>query len=245
MPQRRHRPASGARGATRQTSSRLTHNVRATPHAPRTIKNARPDKALFRREDLHADAPLHTFRERPRTHARPKPCLAATTYNARTHNPCIRSTRFENDHEPTHGRSPVWRQRLTTPVGAFASRERSRTHAWAKRCLAGRPTALVRTQSPETNTSRGRPPGMELPDYPVMATLPTPQDQDGPALPLPAGSFPVLVPRSASRRVFSRTRTSLRFPPDSYCSWVKKRRTRARGVFRAVRVLASGWDGHG
>jgi hypothetical protein len=97
-----------------------------------------------------------------------------------------------------------------------AVRERSRAHAWAKPCLAGRPTALVRTQSPETNTSRGRPPGMELPDYPVMATLPTPQDQDGPALPLPAGSFPVLATRSASRPVFSRTRNSFCFPPGLF-----------------------------
>jgi hypothetical protein len=184
--------------------------------------------------------------EPKRTTTPPGPQAVQWAYlAARTYILTLRSQRHENDHERTHGRSPVWRQRLTTPVGAFASRERSRTHAWAKPCLAGRPTALVRTQSPETHTSRGRPPGMELPDYPVMVTLPTPQDQDGPALPLPAGSFPVLVPRSASRRVFSRTRTSLRFPPDSYCSWVKKRRTRARGVFRAVRVLASGWDGHG
>jgi hypothetical protein len=30
---------------------------------------------------------------------------------------------------------------------------------------------------------------MELPDYPVVATLPTPWDQDGPALHYPAGSF--------------------------------------------------------
>jgi hypothetical protein len=101
----------------------------------------------------------------------------------------------------------------TLPHPLATSRERPRTHAWAKPCLAGRPTALVRTLPPEQNTSRGRPIGMELPDYPVMATLPTPQDQDGPALHLPAGSFSVLVPRYASRRVFSRIRISLRFPP--------------------------------
>jgi hypothetical protein len=82
-------------------------------------------------------------------------------------------------------------------------RERSQTHAWAKPCLAGRPTALVRTQPPEQNTSRSRPSGMELPDYPVMVLTPTPTDQDGPALPLPAGSFPRFVARSAPRRVFS------------------------------------------
>jgi hypothetical protein len=85
--------------------------------------------------------------------------------------------------------------------GAF--RERSRPHAWAKPCLAGRPTMLVRTQPPEQNTSRGRPSGMELPDYPVVATLPTPWDQDGPALPLPTGSFFKFV-----------SRTWLFFPPS-------------------------------
>jgi hypothetical protein len=133
---------------------------RADPHThvplanvPRPITTARMGEALCRRQDLHADAPL------------------------------------------------------------AVSRERSRTHAWAKPCLAGRPSALVRTQSPEQHTSRGRPSGMELPDYPVMATLPTPWDQDGPALPLPTGSFPVFVARSASRPVFSRIRISLRFPP--------------------------------
>jgi hypothetical protein len=87
----------------------------------------------------------------------------------------------------------------------FPFRERSRTHARAKPCLAGRPTMLVRTQPPETNTSRGRPSGMELPDYPVVATLPTPQDQDGPAPPLPARSFPGFVSRDASRRSFPRS----------------------------------------
>jgi hypothetical protein len=122
-------------------------------NVPRPITTARMGEALCRRQDLHADAPLHRFRERPRT------------------------------------------------------------HAWAKPCLAGRPTALVRTQPPEQNTSRGRPSGMELPDYPVMATLPTPWDQDGPAPPLPARSFPVFVARSASRPVFSRIRISFRFPP--------------------------------
>jgi flavin-dependent dehydrogenase len=35
-----------------------------------------------------------------------------------------------------------------------------------------------------------------------VATLPTPWDQDGPALPLPTGSFPRFVARYASRRVF-------------------------------------------
>jgi hypothetical protein len=163
----------------RPTHSRTARNV------PRTSTNARLGEALSGSQDLHAHAPLHTFRERPRTHAWPKPCLAGTTYTL-----MHRSQRSESDDEPTHGRSPVWPQRPTTPGPLAVSRERSGTHAWAKPCLAGRPTMLVRTQSPEQNTSRGRPSGMELPDYPVVATRPIPQDQDGPTPPLPTGSFP-------------------------------------------------------
>jgi hypothetical protein len=198
----------------RPTHSRTARNV------PRTSTNARLGEALSGSQDLHAHAPLHTFRERPRTHAWPKPCLAGTTYTL-----MHRSQRSESDDEPTHGRSPVWPQRPTTPGPLAVSRERSGTHAWAKPCLAGRPTMLVRTQSPEQNTSRGRPSGMELPDYPVVATRPIPQDQDGPTPPLPTGSFPgfvsryasrpvfsVLVTRSASRPVFSRIRNSFCFP---------------------------------
>jgi hypothetical protein len=135
----------------RPTTPGPTTHVSA-PSVPRTTTNPRMGEALFGRQELVADAPLHRFRRR------------------------------------------------------------SRTHAWAKPCLAGRPTALVRTQPPEKNTSRGRPSGMELPDYPVVVTLPTPWDQDGPALPLPARSFPRFVSRSASRPVFSQIRLSLRFP---------------------------------
>jgi hypothetical protein len=113
-----------------------------------------------------------------------------------------RPGRRMRDRRPSPGRSPVWSPGSTTLYPVHTFRERSQTHAWAKPCLAGRPTALVRTQCCETNTSRGRPSGMELPDYPVVATPPTPWDQDGPALPLPAGSFPVLVTRYASRRSF-------------------------------------------
>jgi hypothetical protein len=149
-------------------------------------------EALFGRQDLRTHAPLARSRERSRTHARAKPCLAA-------HPRCMYPLpRVESD-ERTHGRSPSGRQDLHTLAPLHRFRRRSPTHAWAKPCLAGRPTALVRTQPPEQHTSRGRPSGMELPDYPVMVTLPTPQDQDGPALLLPAGSF-------------SRTRTSFRFP---------------------------------
>jgi hypothetical protein len=108
---------------------------------------------------------------------------------------------------------PALAGRPTTRAPIYTFREPSRTLVWAKPCLAGRPTALVRTQSPEQNTSRGRPPGMELPDYPVVVLTPTPKDQDGPALRPPAGSFLRSVARYASRRVFSRIRTSLCFPP--------------------------------
>jgi hypothetical protein len=153
----------------------------------------------------------------------------------------LRSQRSENDHEPSHGQSPVWRpgathsrtarnlpraitnprlgealfdrQDLHTDAPLHRFQRRSRTHAWAKPCLAGRPTALVRTQPPEKNTSRGRPSGMELPDYPVIALTPTPWDQDGPTPPLPARSFPRFVSRSASRPVFSQIRSSFCCPP--------------------------------
>jgi hypothetical protein len=131
------------------------------------------------------------------------PFLAARTYTL---------TRAQCP-ERTAGQSPVRRLGPHSRAHRATSRERSRTHAWAKPCLAGRPTMLVRTQCFETNTSRGRPIGMELPDYPVMALTPTPWDQDGPALRPPAGSFPGFVARYAPRRVFSRIRISLFFPP--------------------------------
>jgi hypothetical protein len=176
--------------------------------------------------------PLRTLRKRLRTRARAKPCLVA-----RTHTLTHRSTRFENDRRPLHGRVPVlaattynacdvshvprrlserphgqspgWCDDLHAHALLHTFRRRPRTLAWAKPCLAGRPTMLVRTQCCETNTSRGRRAGMELPDYPVVATLPTPWDQDGPARPLPAGSFPRFVARYASRRVFFQIRISL------------------------------------
>jgi hypothetical protein len=74
------------------------------------------------------------------------------------------------------------------PLHTF--RQRSRTLAWAKPCLAGRPTALVRTQPPEQHTSRGRPSGMELPDYPVMSLTPAHRARTGPHLVAPPGLFP-------------------------------------------------------
>jgi hypothetical protein len=151
-------------------------------------------EALFDRQDLQRLYPLRTFRERSRAHAWAKPCLAARTYDA---------------------------------CGALAFRERPRTHAWAKPCLAGRPTMLVRTQSCEQNTSRSRPSGMELPDYPVVVLTPRRRTRMGPHFTIPPGlfpdsylvtlpvvSFPGFVPRYASRRPFSRIRTSFCFPQD-------------------------------
>jgi hypothetical protein len=203
-------------------------------------------EALFGRQSFNA-VRLHTSRERSRRHAWAKPCPVARSYTlprplatsrerSRTNaweKPCLAPRTCTLTH-----RSYVPRTITTARMGEalfggetynavplHTFRERSRTLAWAKPCLAGRPTALVRTQSPEQNTSRGRPSGMELPDYPVVAALPTPWDQDGPTPPLPARSFPGFVSRSASRpvffrtrtsfcsrRVFSRIRTSLRFP---------------------------------
>jgi hypothetical protein len=141
---------------------------------------------------------------------RAEPCLVARTYTL---------THPSSSHVPTAITNPRMGEALFggddlhTHAPLYTFRERSQTLIWAKPCLAGRPTALVRTQSPETHTSRGRPSGMELPEYPVVALTPTPWDQDGPALPPPARSFPVLVTRYASHRVFSQTRSSLFFPP--------------------------------
>jgi hypothetical protein len=148
--------------------------------------------------DLNRHSPLAMSRERPGTHAWPKPCLARGQQPQRTAHDVTRR------HPDFHvGEALFGGTDLHTHASLATSRDRSRTHAWPKPCLAGRPTALVRTQSPEQNTSRGRRSGMELPDYPVVATLPTPWDQDGPALPLPTGSFFKFVARSASRRLFS------------------------------------------
>jgi hypothetical protein len=145
--------------------------------------------ALSGGQDLQRLYSLLAFRERSRRHVWAKPCLARTTYNAVPLHTSREFTRSKNDRRPTHGRSPVWR------ADPRRSYERNVT---------------------ETHTSRGRPSGMELPDYPVMALIPTPWDQDGPALLLPARSFPVLVARSAPRRVFSRTRTSFCSPPGLF-----------------------------
>jgi hypothetical protein len=123
------------------------------------------------------------------THAG-KPCLAARTYNARTARSVPRSIATARMGEALFGGNDLQRQDAQPMYSLHAVRERSRPHAWAKPCLAGRPTALVRTQPPEQNTSHGRPSGMELPDYPVMVLTPTPTDQDGPTLRFSPGLFP-------------------------------------------------------
>jgi hypothetical protein len=174
----------------------------------RTVPNALLGEALFGGLDhTLTHPPLATSRERSRPHAWAKPALAGRPTALVPLPTCRDAT------QTSMWAKPCLAARPTTRAPIYTFRERSRTQAWAKPCLAGRPTALVRTQSPEQNTSRGRPPGMELPDYPVVVLTPTPKDQDGPALRPPAGSFPGFVPRYASRRVFSRIRTSLCFPP--------------------------------
>jgi hypothetical protein len=91
---------------------------------------------------------------------------------------------------PRMGEALTGRQDLHAHGLLALSRERSRTLAWAKPCLAGRPTMLVRTQLPETNTSRSRPSGMELPDYPVVVLTPSCRTRMGPHLRFPPGLFP-------------------------------------------------------
>jgi hypothetical protein len=146
-------------------------------------------------------------RERPRTHTWAKP-YSAGPHGARTAPNVPRRT------QTSMWAKPCLAARPTTRAPIYTFRERSRTQAWAKPCLAGRPTALVRTLPPEQNTSRGRPPGMELPDYPVVVLTPTPWDQDGPALHYPAGSFPVLVTRSAAHRSCSSSSSSSSSQPS-------------------------------
>jgi hypothetical protein len=188
------RSASLAAGATTQRPTPPGPQRTFPLHAVRERSaNPRMSEALVGRQDLHPHAPLAPS---------------------------------ENDRGRTHGRSPVGCDDLHAHVPLATFRERSRAHAWAKPCLAGRPTALVRTQPPETNTSRGRPTGMELPDYPVVVLTPHRRTRMGPHLRfppglfpdsqlvmLPAGSFPGFAARYASRRVFPRIRSSLRFPP--------------------------------
>jgi hypothetical protein len=87
----------------RPTTPGPTTHVSA-PSVPRTTTNPRMGEALFGRQELVADAPLHRFRRRSRTHPWAKPCLAGDDLQ-----PACRSARSESDCEPTHGRSPVWR----------------------------------------------------------------------------------------------------------------------------------------
>jgi hypothetical protein len=183
-------PVLGASGVLQRR--RGVEQRRARSHPPNESR-ARPITYM----SLHTSrARPQTHRARPQTHARAKPCLAARSYNA----DAPLQTSRERSQTHAWAKPCLAARSYNADAPLQTSRERSQTHAWAKPCLAGRPTMLVRTQPPEQNTSRGRPSGMELPDYPVVATLPTPQDQDGPALPLPAGSFSGFVPRYASRR---------------------------------------------
>jgi hypothetical protein len=59
----------------RPTTPGPTTHVSA-PSVPRTTTNPRMGEALFGRQELVADAPLHRFRRRSRTHPWAKPCLA-------------------------------------------------------------------------------------------------------------------------------------------------------------------------
>jgi hypothetical protein len=64
-------------------TTQVSTTQESAPHGARTTTNARMGEALFGRQELVADAPLHRFRERSRTHAWAKPCLAGTTCNPR------------------------------------------------------------------------------------------------------------------------------------------------------------------
>jgi hypothetical protein len=165
------------------------HAARAGLHV-QSDPNPRMGKAFVWPQRPTTPGPLTTLR-RSRTHA--KPSLAARTYN-----PCIPSPPFENDPARTHARSPVGRQDHKRARPLAASRERQRTRARAKPCLAGRPTAPLRSQSPEKHTSRGRPPGMELPDAAVVVIVPYRRTRMGPHFEAPPGLFPysylVLLP---------------------------------------------------
>jgi hypothetical protein len=112
-------------------------------YVPRTITTACLGEALSCCQELHTPA---SARNLPRaiTNQRMGKALFGPQ-DLHTHAPFLRS---ENDHNGTHGRSPVWPRRLHTHAPLATSRERSRTGAWAKPCLAGRPTALVRTYLP-------------------------------------------------------------------------------------------------
>jgi hypothetical protein len=77
---------------------------------------------LFGGQDPQRMYPLLAFRERSRTHTRAKPCLAATTYNARTHNLCIGSSRFETIPNARMGEALFGRDDLQRCIGPRASK---------------------------------------------------------------------------------------------------------------------------
>jgi hypothetical protein len=74
-----------------------------------------------------------------------KPCVAGTTYIL-TH----RSTRFENDRRPSHGRSPVW-TRGPTRSRTACNVPRASTNARAWRSLFGGPTWSRATRHSEAS----------------------------------------------------------------------------------------------
>jgi hypothetical protein len=225
------RSAGAVRAPTREPDPPNERSPRPTTRTALDLREASRKPApisLFGRQHLQRQNPqpmhpLFPFRERSQTLARAKPCLAGP-HGARTAPNVPRRNPGLHVGEALFGGNDLQRARRLA-----RSESDPELHAWAKPCLAGRPTALVRTQCCETNTSRSRPSGMELPDYPVVVLTPCRRTRMGPhfrfppglfpysyLVPLPAGSFPRFVPRSASRRVFSQIRSSFRFPPGLF-----------------------------
>jgi hypothetical protein len=163
-------------------------------------------------EPTHADAPLHGFRRRSRTPAWRSPVWTRGRRHSRTARNVPRTITTARMGEALfdrqdlqrlyplrtfreRSRAHAWAKpclagRTYNACGALAFRERLRTYVWAKPCLAGRPTALVRTQYFEQNTSRSRPSGMELPDYPVVVLTPSRRTRMGPHFTIPPGLLP-------------------------------------------------------
>jgi hypothetical protein len=140
-----------ARSHPPNKASRPTHDVRASPHVPRAITAPRLGEALCGGDDLqrctasHVTT-VHTFRDRSQTHAWAKPCLAARSYTL-PH----RSLPLDNDHERSHGRSPVQQPRPThsrirsQPPESDHERTHGRSPVWRagprrsyERCLPSR-----------------------------------------------------------------------------------------------------------
>jgi hypothetical protein len=173
-----HRRCRGASAAGQQRVSQTRRTSVATD-PPWAHRSRRPNR---RRENQPSDQPVWPpgpTTQGPTTYASALP-VSRTITSAR-----MGEALFGGDDLHTHA-----------PLYTF--RERSQTLAWAKPCLAGRPTMLVRTQPPEQHTSRSRPSGMELPDYPVVVLTPSRRTRMGPHFTFPPGLFPdsylVLLP---------------------------------------------------